>query len=103
MKNILLQLIPINWAYHPMGICPVQAEGEFMGYYFYFRARFDMITIEFAKTQSDWFRNKIVYSKILKRTNGVYDAGYYPRKECINLIHKGCVLFFIYKIFKIKL
>lgn len=103
MKRLLQLFCPIEWAYKPRGICPVQAEGYFMGYYFFFRGRWDYLTIDFAKSHEDWFRDKIVYWKVLKQTNGEYDAGYYPYDKCIDLIVKGCFLFFIYRILKIRL
>jgi hypothetical protein len=43
----------IKWKYKPAGNCPVQAEGWFLGHYFYFRARGEWAIIEFAKTQED--------------------------------------------------
>ena len=38
----------IKWIYKPSGLCPVQSEGYFWDRYFYFRARYSTITIEFA-------------------------------------------------------
>lgn len=34
-----------KWEYKPSGNCPVQAEGWFLNYYFYFRARWSSVTI----------------------------------------------------------
>ena len=103
MKKVLARLLPIQWAYKPMGICPVQAEGYFLGYYFFFRGRWDSLTIEFANSCDDWFNDKVIYWKILKTTDGIFNAGYYQQEKCIALIYRGCLLFLIYKIFKIKL
>jgi hypothetical protein len=44
----------IKWKYKPNGWCPVQAEGWFLGTYFYFRSRWDQVTIEFCSTEEDW-------------------------------------------------
>ena len=38
----------IKWVYKPTGVAPVQSEGFFWDSYFYFRARYSTITIEFA-------------------------------------------------------
>ena len=38
----------IKWKHKPSGNCPVQAEGWFLGYYFYFRARGNEAIIEFS-------------------------------------------------------
>jgi len=103
MKKLLQSYYPVLWGYKPKGMCPVQSEGYFMGYYFYFSARFDKISIDFANSNQDWWDGKIVFYTILKDTYGMYDAGYYPLNKCTNLIYKGFFLFMIYKIFKIKL
>lgn len=103
MKRLFKNLSLIEWGYKPSGFCPVQSEGYFMGYYFYFRGRYDNLSIDFAESHEDWWDDRILYEKVLKRTDGIFDAGYYPYDECMKLIIKGCFLFFIYQIFKIKL
>ena len=50
----------IKWISKPHGACPVQAEGYFMGHYFYFRSRWQTTSIEFAKTEQDWQSERIV-------------------------------------------
>ena len=43
-----------RWIYKPSGNCPVQAEGYFLGYFFYFRARHEFATIEFYNKKEDF-------------------------------------------------
>lgn len=102
MKKLLSKLDPVKWKSKPSGMCPVQAEGYFLGYYFYFRGRWDKLEIEFAKNHDDWWDYKIVKGIILKETD-MYEAGYYPYNLCRLLIYKGCFLFFLNRIFKWKL
>lgn len=100
MKKLLSKLPIIQWYYKPDGECPVQAEGKFMGHYFYFRGRWDSLTIEFAKTREDWWNLKSTALFILKKTD-MYEAGYYPKYKSTLLIYKGCFLFMLYKIKKL--
>jgi len=83
-----------EWDYPPSGMCPVQAEGHFLGHYFYFRSRGATATIEFSKTQKDWEENKIVRIYKLK-SYPPFEAGYVPRKEATRLVYKGLFLFAI--------
>ena len=46
-----------EWIYKPNGNCPVQAEGYFLGYFFYFRARHEFATIEFYNKKEDFDKN----------------------------------------------
>ena len=82
----------IKWVYKPSGWCPVQAEGFFMGEYFYFRSRGTIARIEFAKNEKDWEDGKYTYSKNLYRTKEKYAAGYLKSRLCMLLIYKGCFL-----------
>ena len=91
----------IKWINKPSGNCPVQADGYFMNHYFYFRARYEEVTIEFAKTEADWHQYKDVkYYLLLKTTTFI--AGWLPKWKCRLLIYKGCFKFFIWKTFKTK-
>ena len=82
----------IRWIYKPNGVCPVQAEGYFMGYYFYFRARHERVTIDFSRDEEAWFNEPPERKYLLKRTE---DAGWLPEKKCIQLIRKGCLMFLL--------
>ena len=82
----------IKWKYKPSGNCPVQAEGYFLGYYFYFRARGEYATIEFSKEEG---RPEVAYY-ILTETDE-YMAGWLPKWKCRLLIWKGCLKFIIRK------
>lgn len=86
----------IKWKNKPEGNCPVQAEGYFMNHYFYFRARYEEATIEFAKNYSDYLSFKGINYFLLVETPP-YKAGWLPKWKCLLLIYKGCFKFFIYK------
>ena len=83
----------INWKYKPSGFCPVQAEGYFLGWYFYFRARYDKATIEFAYDEADWELDKIRARYVLARVQDPM-AGWMPLWKCRLLIYVGCLRFF---------
>ena len=83
----------IKWVYKPTGVAPVQSEGFFWDRYFYFRARYSTITIEFASTKEDCWDNRNIVEYTLKETIGKYDASYYPKWKCILLIYWGCWLY----------
>ena len=91
----------IKWKYKPNGACPVQAEGWFMGHYFYFRARWDKATIDFAKSESMWESDILNARYILMRLQSP-EAGWLPHWKCRLLIWLGC-LRFIFKTDKNKL
>ena len=91
----------IKWINKPSGNCPVQADGYFMNHYFYFRARWDEVTIEFAKTYSDYLSFKGIKYFLLFETF-TYKAGWLPKWKCRLLIYMGCFKFFIYKTFRTK-
>jgi hypothetical protein len=82
----------IKWKYKPNGNCPVQAEGWFIGYYFYFRARWDQATIEFSKTETGW-ENDLIHTRYVLTTTEEYKAGWLPKWKCKLLIWKGCIKF----------
>lgn len=81
-----------KWIYKPSGNCPVQAEGYFLGYYFYFRARHTQATIEFYKDETFFYKNNYIKRFILK-TTPEYRAGWLSKRYCKWLIFKGCFLF----------
>jgi hypothetical protein len=82
-----------KWKYSPEGNCPVQAEGYFLGTYFYFRSRWDYAQIDFAKSEDDWQNYKNRASYVLYKTYG-YEAGHFEKWFCKLLIYKGCLLYF---------
>ena len=82
----------IKWKYKPSGNCPVQAEGWFIGYYFYFRARHNKASIEFSKTEAGW-ENDLIHARYVLTTTEEYKAGWLPKWKCRLLIWKGCVMF----------
>jgi len=83
----------IKWIYKPSGNCPIQAEGYFKGYYFYFRARGEHATIELSEVENG---PKVAYY-ILAKTQP-YMAGWLPKWICRLLIWKGCFKFYFKKI-----
>ena len=84
----------IKWKRKLQGNCPVQAEGYFMGYYFYFRSRYSQATIEFSKTEAGW-ENELIHARyVLIDMEDDYTAGYLPKWVCRLLIWKGCIKFF---------
>ena len=87
----------IKWKYRPSGECPVESEGWFLGYYFYFRARYDYASIEFSHSEEFWDNDLIHARYILLRTEGQYSAGYLRHWICKLLIYKGCIKFLVKK------
>jgi len=87
----------IKWKYKPSGNCPVQAEGWFLGYYFYFRARGNEAIIEFSLTEAGWENDLIHGRYMLHRTTKDYYAGWLPKWYCKLLIWKGCFKFLFKK------
>jgi hypothetical protein len=82
-----------KWVYSPEGKCPVQAEGYFLGQFFYFRSRWDYAQIDFAISEKDWQVYKYNASYVLYKTDG-YKAGHLKQWFCKLLIYKGCILYF---------
>jgi hypothetical protein len=83
----------IKWKYKPVGNCPVQAEGWFLGHYFYFRARGEHATIEFSESEE---ANVLSAFYVLIKTEE-YMAGWLPKWKCKLLIYKGCLKFIFKK------
>lgn len=83
----------IKWKCKPSGNCPVQAEGYFINYYFYFRARHEQAIIQFSKTEAGWENDLIHAQYHLLQTEGLYAAGYLPKWKCRLLIWVGCFRF----------
>jgi hypothetical protein len=84
-----------KWIYKPNGNCPVQSEGWFLGYYFYFRARWSTATIEFYRDKWDFeLLNNPVAEYDLKETEE-YKAGWLSKRICTFLIYKGCLKFLV--------
>lgn len=92
--------LKIKWVYKPSGLCPVQSEGYFLDYYFYFRARNEQAKIEFCKSKEDWKKDYITKEYILYKTNESYMAGYLSYFHCKRLIHWACFKFLINRIIR---
>lgn len=90
----------IKWYYKPSGNCPVQAEGWFMGKYFYFRSRGERAYIEF-------YNSKVVFdavfdglfiepiTRIVVHTTEEHMAGWLSHRFCTFLVYKGCFKFLL--------
>jgi hypothetical protein len=89
----------IKWINKPYGNCPVQAEGYFLNHYFYFRAKWEFVEIEFYKTQEDFWSNEPIKEYLLMNTEE-YKAGWLSHRKCYFLILKGLVKFTFYRLFK---
>ena len=85
----------IKWKHKPSGYCPVQAEGWFMGHYFYFRSRWRYSTIEFSKTEEDWNEDKIKVRYTLWQTVDPFAAGWMNHTKCRLLIWWACFKFML--------
>ena len=88
----------ITWIKKPYGQAPTQAEGWFLGYYFYFRSRWDIASIQFAKNQDYWYDidNGIIKEYILLKTKKHNGASYISYKHAMFLIIKACIKFCYY-------
>lgn len=82
----------IKWKRKPNGNCPVQAEGWFMGYYFYFRARHSQAIIEFSKTEAGW-DNDLIHARYILASIDTPMVGWTPKWLCRLLIWIGCGMF----------
>ena len=89
----------IKWINKPYGYCPVQADGYFLNYYFYFRAKWDFVEIEFYKTEEDFWSNEPIKEYLLLTTEE-YKAGWLSHRKCYFLIVKGLIKFSYYILFK---
>ena len=80
------------------GKCPVQADINYLGYYGYFRARYDTASIEFSNSEKDWENGNVIYAdyNLIKTEMG--KAGWLPKWKCKLLIYKGLLKFTIYLI-----
>ena len=83
-----------KWEHKPSGNCPVQAEGWFLNYYFYFRARGTKATIEFYKDKGDFYIDEPIIGIELKETEE-YQAGWLSKEVCTKLVYKGCFYFIL--------
>lgn len=87
----------IKWYYKPSGNCPVQAEGWFMGKYFYFRARWERAYIEFHHSKQSFDSYGTEYDSFILHTTEMYEAGWLSHRFCTFLVYKGCFKFLVYK------
>jgi hypothetical protein len=85
----------IKWLYKPIGNCPIQSEGVFLNHYFYFRARYSTVTIEFYPINQCMEKDKNLTVFILCKTSDIYKAGWLPKWKCLLLIYWGCLRFLI--------
>jgi hypothetical protein len=86
-----------SWKYQPSGNCPVQAEGTFLGHYFYFRSRWNTASIEFSETEEDWEKCAIIKRIELKHYGGA-DAGWISHSEGLRLVVIGCLTYIVPRI-----
>ena len=96
----IAQELTITWMHEPNGICPVQAEGWFIGYYFYFRSRYETGKIQFCKTIQDWDNGYITKEYVVYRSDDAYVAGYIKHSKARRLIYWGCFKFLINRIIR---
>jgi hypothetical protein len=83
----------LYWKYKPEGVCPVQAEGYFLGTYFYFRSRWQTAKIAFYNTD-DIDDEEIIKEYKLYKTEP-FEAGWLDHRLCTFLIYVGCFLFWM--------
>jgi hypothetical protein len=88
----------IDWIKKPQGNAPTEAEGWFLGYYFYFRSKWHIASIQFAKDEDYWYDidNGIIKEYILLKTKNEYSANHISNKHATRLIIKGCIKFCYY-------
>ena len=85
----------IKWIYRPSGNCPVQAEGYFMGKFFYFRSRWSTASIEFADSEEDWNAGSFLKRYILFRDEKSVGAGWMPKWMAYLYIYKGLLMYLL--------
>jgi hypothetical protein len=90
----------IKWLSKPNGAAPVQAEGWFLGHYFYFRSRYDQAKIQFCRSQHDWDENYITKEYVLYSTKETYGASWLPYWFSVVLIYKGCFKFLLNRVWR---
>ena len=83
----------LYWKYKPEGVCPVQAEGCFLGTYFYFRSRCQTARLTFYNTD-DIDDEEIIREYDLYKTEP-FEAGWLDYRLCTFLIYIGCFLFWL--------
>ena len=86
-----------SWKYPPTGYCPVQAEGQFLGHYFYFRSRWGTASIEFAETEEAWDRCQTIKRFALKHYREPA-AGWISHSEGLHLVVIGCLIYIVPRI-----
>lgn len=84
----------LKWKHKPWGNCPVQAEGWFLGYYFYFRSRWEFARIDFSKTEEDWWKDQIHKEYYLAGFPSP-SAGWISKRQATLLIYKGLLMFLL--------
>ena len=88
-----------KWGRKPSGYAPVQADGYFLGYFFYFRSRWEIAAIDFAETKDSWWCDDLKAHFELKTTK-LYKASWISHNRCKWLVYKGCLKFFIHLFIK---
>ena len=73
----------------PFGNCPVQAEGILpAGEYYYFRARYNTVSLDIAKTSSLWAKGKLLWTISGDYGKTPYAAGWMPEEKAIKLANR---------------
>lgn len=85
----------IKWKNKPHGIAPVQAEGWFMGKYFYFRSRYRYAVIQFADSEHDWDIVNISKKYVLYTSKDEYGASGITYWFAKLLIYKACLMYLL--------
>ena len=93
MLYIIGNTLVIKWKEEPHGIAPVQAEGYFMGKYFYFRSRYERAVIQFADSEEDWKGVNILKKYVVYKTYNLYKASSIPYWKAKLFIYKGCLMY----------
>jgi len=95
MLYIIGNTLVIKWKEEPHGIAPVQAEGYFMGKYFYFRSRYERAVIQFADSEEDWKGVNILKKYVVYKTYNLYKASSIPYWKAKLFIYKGCLMYLL--------
>jgi hypothetical protein len=86
----------IKWLLKPHKKYQIQAEGYFLGRYFYFRSKFNTSVIEFSNHKNQY--NYHLEKSYVLHVNNDYEAEYLNLNFCKLLIYKGCFLFMLHLI-----
>jgi len=86
----------IKWLSKPNKKYQIQAEGYFLGRYFYFRSKFNASIIEFSNHKNHY--NYHLEKCYVLHVNNDYEAEYLNLNFCKLLIYKGCFLFMLHLI-----